>query len=300
MRPINLRVAGDQNAECYLATLPGAAGGLLENVNRWREQMGAAPIDEHALAALPRTKLLGREAVVVEVDGAFTPMGSNVALQDARMVGAIAALPAVTLFVKMTGPREVVQKERAAFDRLLASIKMRGASNTKAREAEAARDAGAGDPHGKEPEAGGGGSGGLRWTAPSEWERAGDRVMRLVTYLPKGSDGVECYITVLGGDAGGVRDNVNRWREQFALPAQTQAEVEALPTVKMLGHDAVIVELSGTFTGMGAAPKEHYGLLGTMAPFQDSTVFVKMTGPKAQVSSERERFLAFCRSLGGG
>ncbi|HLU40356.1 MAG TPA: hypothetical protein VK081_13305, partial [Planctomycetota bacterium] len=38
MRLVNLRVAGDPRAECYLTSLPGAAGGLLDNVNRWRSQ----------------------------------------------------------------------------------------------------------------------------------------------------------------------------------------------------------------------------------------------------------------------
>lgn len=290
MRPINLRAGSDPRAECYLTVLPGSAGGTLDNVNRWREQMQAAPIDEAALAKLPRAKLLGREAVVVEIDGTFTGMQGG-PLADARMVGAIASLPAVTLFLKMTGPRAEVEKERAAFDGLLASIRMRSAAPS--RPAEKAEDP-HGDPHA--PAAGGGE--GLRWTAPDGWTAGAARPMRVVTFTPRGTTGLECYVTVLPGGAGGVLDNVNRWRDQFGARPQTQAEVDALPKEKVLGQDAPVVELAGTFTGMGSGPKADQALLGTMVPLEDAMVFVKMTGPKEQVKAERERFLAFCRSLG--
>lgn len=291
MRPVNLRVAGDARCDCYLSSLPGAAGGILENVNRWRKQMGAAPIDEDALAKLPRAKLLGREAVVVEVDGTFSGMG-GASLEGARMVGAIASLPAVTLFLKMTGPKEVVQKERAAFDKLLASVRMRGMGKAHAAAQPPVADRAA-------DRAADGGADSLHWTAPKGWQAGAERPMRLVTFEPQGTAGVECYVTVLPGAAGGVVDNVNRWRGQFGQAAQTEGQIAGLPTVKVLGKDSPIVELSGTFTGMGGEGKEEYGLLGTIAPFQDNMVFVKMIGPQAQVKAERERFLEFCRSIAG-
>lgn len=297
MRLINLRVGDDPRAECYLTVLPGAAGGLLDNANRWRDQMGAAPIDDAALAKLPTTKLLGRDATLIELDGTFTGMGGE-PLENARMVGAISALPRVMLFVKMTGPREVLTKERPAFDQLLASVRMRGAGNTQETpsKSETQRKA---EPE-RKADAGAGAAEGLRWTAPQSWTSTGDRPMRVVTFVPGGTDGVECYVTVLPGAAGGVLDNINRWRDQFGLAPQTQAEADALATVQVLGKDAPVVELSGTFTGMGSGPQEGFGLLGTIVPRADHVVFVKMTGPKAQVHGERERFLAFCRSLGGG
>jgi len=43
LRLANFRVAGNEAAECYLTMLPGAAGGVLANVNRWRRQMGLGP-----------------------------------------------------------------------------------------------------------------------------------------------------------------------------------------------------------------------------------------------------------------
>ncbi len=297
-RRVNLRVGGDARAECYLSSLPGQAGGLLDNVNRWRHQMGLAPIDAEALAKLPRTKLLQREAVTIELDGTFTGM-SAAPIENARMVGAIAALPAVTLFLKMTGPRDVVDRERAGFDKVLASLRLPDQSSVrppvkpdvdqaKTEPATPAEAPGAGA--GNEAE-------GLRWTVPDGWQAAGERMMRLVTLNPTSGSEVECYVSVLPGAAGGVVDNVNRWLGQFAQAAVTQAEIDKWGKVRVLGRDAPIVEATGTFTGMGGGPKPGQSLLGTLVALGDRVVFIKMTGPQAQVQAERERFLTFCRSL---
>ncbi len=296
-RRVNLRVGGDARAECYLSSLPGQAGGLLDNVNRWRHQMGLAPIDAEALAKLPRTKLLQREAVTIELDGTFTGM-SAAPLENARMVGAIAALPAVTLFLKMTGPRDVVGRERAGFDKVLTSLRLPDPSsvrppvkpNTDPAKTEAAPPAPPSVDADNQAE-------GLRWNVPDGWQPAGERMMRLVTLNPKSGTEVECYVSVLPGAAGGVVENVNRWLGQFAQAAVTQVEIDKWDKVKVLGKDAPIVEATGTFTGMGGGPKSGQSLLGTLVTLDDRVVFIKMTGPQAQVQAERERFLTFCRSL---
>src|SRR5690606_21160343 len=98
-------------------------------------------------------------------------------------------------------------------------------------------------------------------------------------------------------DAGGVLQNVNRWREQVGAGPLTQAQVAALPKVALLGSEAPIVEAAGTFQGMNDGPREGFAVLGTLASAGDAMVFVKMTGPQDVVRAERERFLAFCRSL---
>jgi hypothetical protein len=284
MRLVNLRVAGDPRAECYLSSLPRAGGGMLENVNRWRNQMGLAAIDAEALGKLPRAQLLGRDAVLVELDGTFTGMDGT-AVPEARMLGAIAALPAVTLFLKMTGPRDLLQRERAGFDKVLGTLRM----------ADAAPPPGSAPP--SHPAASAPSGERLRWTVPEGWQAGPDRPMRLVTMSPAGAAGVECYVTVLPGAAGGVLDNLNRWRDQFGLDKSTEAELKALPGLEVFGRPAPLIELRGTFTGMSGGAQEGYGLLGTIVPLADRVVFVKMTGPQARVQEERARFLQFCGSL---
>jgi hypothetical protein len=292
MRLVNLRVAGDAQTECYLSSLPGDAGGVLDNVNRWRQQMELAPLDAEALAKLPRGKLLGRDAFLVELDGKFTGMGGT-SIDNARMVGAVAVMPSTMLFLKMTGPRDVVQRERAGFDKVLATLAMAGGAHGKKDAKAPARAAEREAPATTPPTSGEG----LRWTVPDAWQAGPERMMRVVTLNPKTAPDVECYVSVLPGAAGGVLDNVNRWRGQFGLDAVQQADVDAWTPVPILGKQARLVEAEGTFTGMSGGAKPDQALLGTVVPLEDCVVFVKMTGPKAQVQAERARFFEFCRSV---
>jgi hypothetical protein len=115
VRLVNLVVEEDPRAECYVTLLPGDGGGLTENVNRWRAQMGLAPIDAEAVRALPRIAMFGTGATLVDLAGPFQGM-SGPRIEDARMLGAILTQPEFTLYVKMTGPAALVERER---DRLV-------------------------------------------------------------------------------------------------------------------------------------------------------------------------------------
>ena len=108
-----------------------------------------------------------------------------------------------------------------------------------------------------------------------------------VSFTPAARPGVDCSVTVLGGDGGGLEENANRWRGQLHLAPLPAGGAGALPAVGMLGGEGRLVEVDGGTAGMLVAVRE----LGS------HTVFVKMTGPPAELRAERERFLAFCGSL---
>lgn len=123
MRDINLSFGEDGEGECYVARLPGAGGVLAATVNRWRSQMGADPLSDEEVAALPRQPLFGQAAVYVEVDGDYTPgMGTQETFEDYRLLGLILASDAGAVFVKMTGPRELVEANEEAFEIFTSSI----------------------------------------------------------------------------------------------------------------------------------------------------------------------------------
>lgn len=123
MRDINFVFGEAGEGECYLARLPGAGGGLAANVNRWRAQMGADPLSEEEIAELPVRPLLGQPARFVSVDGAFSPgMGSTETFPDYRLVGLILSAEIGAVFVKMTGPRDLVEANSSAFDQFVSSI----------------------------------------------------------------------------------------------------------------------------------------------------------------------------------
>lgn len=150
--------------------------------------------------------------------------------------------------------------------------------------------------HGGAPAAGA--SQHLRWTAPETWTQGPERMMREVTFVMGTSGDAECYISVLGGDGGGIAANLDRWRGQFDRAPFTEAELAALPRVDCLGTVALVVEIDGErFEGMGGQELEDAAMLGAVVSIDTHTVFVKLTGPRDEVLAERENFDAFLASL---
>jgi hypothetical protein len=125
MRPINLKFGPNGEGECYLSMLPGGAGGTVANVNRWRKQMGQPDLPEAEVNQLPKRVLMGIEGVFVSLDGAYTNVGSAEALPEQRLMGVVAALGEVGLFVKMVGPKELVAANQVAFDQFVNSLRLR-------------------------------------------------------------------------------------------------------------------------------------------------------------------------------
>lgn len=115
MREVNLQVAGDPRAECYLTTLGAAAGGVEANVNRWRSQLSLPPLSTEQIAALPRVPWLGGQAVSADFEGTFTGMSGEPPKAGWRIVGLVLVGPDQSRFLKMVGPADVIARESAAF-----------------------------------------------------------------------------------------------------------------------------------------------------------------------------------------
>lgn len=122
MRLIDLRFGPGGEGECYLSALVGSGGGPEANINRWRGQMGLPDYSAEELAKLPRKRLLKREAIYVNFDGDFKGVDATVAKKGFRLVGLVQPSPEFTIFVKMTGPKELVARNEGAFDEFVRSI----------------------------------------------------------------------------------------------------------------------------------------------------------------------------------
>ncbi len=276
MRAASFRVADSDETECSLIVLPGGAGGVVANVDRWRKQLGLAEEGPESIADLPRLPFLGSEAVYVDLAGHYAGMG-DADLADARLLGLVQESGTSTVFLKMVGPADVVERERERFEQLAASME-RATRSTPPPAPSAA--------------------GGLQWDAPEGWTRGPERSMRLVTFVPDGSSSTECYATLLAGDGGGTPANVDRWRTQMGLAPLSPEEHAELETLRVLDREAVLVEIdAGQFQGMSGDVVESAALLGLICELDGQTLFVKMTGPSREVLPERERFLSFCSSL---
>ena len=128
--------------------------------------------------------------------------------------------------------------------------------------------------------------------------------MRIVTVAPAGADTTECYLTVLGGDGGGMVDNINRWQGQMGQPALSAEAIAKLQNIDLLGTKAVLVKIRGTFRGMGGKALDDATMFGMVCQQNDHVVFAKMYGPTSSMDPKKDgttgewaNFVHFCKSI---
>jgi hypothetical protein len=122
MRRASYRIAGEGNsvADVSLIILSGGAGGVLGNINRWREQLGLDPIKTEDLeTAVEMMQTKCGDAAVVDIEG-IVPGGNPAS--DGRTVAAIVELPEETWFFKMRGNAKLVASEKQRFLDWVASV----------------------------------------------------------------------------------------------------------------------------------------------------------------------------------
>lgn len=108
---------GDQTAEVTVITLPGQAGNLLSNVNRWRDQIGLPPLDAAGLEPQLQTRVVnGQQAHYVYL------IGPEASTDRRATAAAMLLLDDVSWFFKLTGPADLVQQELGRFDSFVASV----------------------------------------------------------------------------------------------------------------------------------------------------------------------------------
>lgn len=103
-------------------TISRAGGDMTMNLDRWRRQMSLGPMSPADVAKLPTRKVLGQNAFVVTMDGDFAGAMRQPAMKGARLLGLIVVRAGESLFVKMLGPKDVMEKEAENFFALCDSL----------------------------------------------------------------------------------------------------------------------------------------------------------------------------------
>ncbi len=101
----------------------------------------------------------------------------------------------------------------------------------------------------------------------------------------------------LGGCAGGVVDNINRWRGEMQKQPLSAQDVDRLPRIDVLGQQSPLLEEDGSYRGMGGPKVEKGMLFGVVCSLSDVTVFIKMVGDAEAMRAAKNDFLKFCASL---
>jgi hypothetical protein len=188
-----------------------AGGALLDNINRWRGQVGLPDIKQDELNTCSKevTTSQGKKLTRVDLTGVASEkstmppfMGKNVKPPaksekvPTRILGAVrAADEGQSWFFKMMGPAEAVGKQEAAFDEFLASTDFADKADKP-----------------------------VSWKLPEGWRDGPAKPARFATLLAGPRDKpVELSIMKVGG---GLLENINRWRAQVGLPPVDQRDLQ--------------------------------------------------------------------------
>jgi hypothetical protein len=132
------------------------------------------------------------------------------------------------------------------------------------------------------------------WVLPAGWQEGKASSMRLASYnvpLSNGEIG-DFSLVQLGGAAGGVMANINRWRGQIGLgsvEAEGLADSAHMHTTQQ-GQQFLHVTLINEANPDGA-------ILGGIFQQQDYVLFAKLNVTLAGVEEAQESFEAFCNSI---
>jgi len=114
-------IAGESGAQAAVnvSMSSGDGGGLLANVNRWRQQLGLSPTGEAELAtSATSVEVTGGKATLIDMSGTDARTG-----QPARVVGAIVAQSGQTWFYKLMGDIKIVEGQKEAFTKFVQSVR---------------------------------------------------------------------------------------------------------------------------------------------------------------------------------
>ncbi|PWU09226.1 MAG: hypothetical protein C5B50_27880 [Verrucomicrobia bacterium] len=110
-------VTGSDNARAAV-NVSITGGGVGANVNRWRGQLGLAPLSEDDLTKQMKPLASGTEAKLIDLSGTEATTG-----QKARLIGVIVPQADRTWYYKLMGNPQLVAQERSAFLKFVQSAK---------------------------------------------------------------------------------------------------------------------------------------------------------------------------------
>src|SRR4051794_27172134 len=121
MRQASFLVKGENGAvaDVSLVSLGAAAGNVLDNVNRWLDQLGQPTVTAEKLAQMSQTLNTSLGDVVV-VDLAGLPKDGDAA-KDGRILAAMTNANGATLFFKMRGNAALVESQKPEFVKWVAA-----------------------------------------------------------------------------------------------------------------------------------------------------------------------------------
>ncbi len=134
----------------------------------------------------------------------------------------------------------------------------------------------------------------IQWTVPAGWKPLPAQQMRFASFQVS-PDHPDVVLTVipLGGEAGQLQPNVNRWEQQLGLPPSKPEELDKVAThVDIAGNQTDMVDLTGP-----ADKTPLMRMLAAILPHEGRVWFFKLVGPADVVGPQKANFDAFMKSI---
>ena len=137
----------------------------------------------------------------------------------------------------------------------------------------------------------------IDWTVPTGWGAERSNGMVIAKFqIPQIQDS-KCYITKLRGNGGGLEPNLQRWFRQIQLPAITDKTEMAAFIAKQdqfsIDNGKVVVI---DFTPLGTDDNSSSMIVGVVT-FADITLYVKLQGPKTEISKHKQELISLTKSI---
>ena len=276
MRQASFLIKGDKGsvADISFVSLGAAAGNVLDNVNRWLDQLGQPPVTEQKLGDVAQ-RLHTSLGDVVIVDLAGLPKDADPA-KDGRIIAAMATTGSSTLFFKMRGNAELTETQKGDFIKWVAAV-----CDTQTK-TESPQMAAMPSQQGAAPQ--------IKWTMPGSWTEMQASPMRYASFIASADNGdkVDISVVTFAGEGGSDSDNINRWRGQIGLPP-IDASVVTSQVAPLKTADTTF----STTDIAGAKART----IAAWTRLDGRVWFFKATGPNAAVEKEKPNFVKFIESV---
>jgi hypothetical protein len=292
MRAASFQATGKngKTADVSVIPLPGLAGSDLDNVNRWRGQVGLTGVSAEELDKLAQpVDIAGQPAKLYEQTG--TAQGAP---DKTTILAAITRRGGVAWFFKMTGNEAVVAEQKPAFIEFLKSVSFPEAT-TQAQLPPGHPSMDAGGMLAQPLTATESSQPKPNWEVPSGWKEIPGGQFLVAKFVPSNAPNGEAAINVSmsPGDGGGLLANLNRWRGQLGLAPTTEANLSAeTQSLDLAAGKATLADISGKDARTGKDAR----LLAVVVPQSGHTWFYKLMGDAKVVDGEKAAFLKFVQT----
>ena len=281
---------GGKTADVSIVPLGGQGGNDLDNVNRWRGQVGLGPVSADELTKLAQPVVAaGQPAQLYELAGENPGSG-----EKSRMLAVIQRREDTSWFFKMTGDDNLVAQQKPAFVEFLKSLSFPAES---AQSGLPPSHPPIGAPDMVAPPGMATASSGPtpEWQVPAGWQKAAAGPFLVAKFTVSGPENAQANVNIStsAGEGGGLLSNVNRWRQQLGQGSLAEADLNKLAApMDVAGGKATLVDMTGTDPRSGQKTR----LIGVVVPHAGQTWFYKLMGSESVVAREKEAFSKFVQT----